>query len=274
MVKKRRATARTPSAPTSRTQAVHQLRGDLLRRSWPRLQMSLLVSLTGGAGLLASFLMLHAGLSSMALRYPLALMMAYTVFLLLLWLWLRTRAEDWADLPDPGFDISLPGGRTLPNWPSGGGGDFGGGGASASFDAPVPTPSLTPSGPTGLLDSTTDGLADGLGSAGDVLDADELAIPLLVLALAVGLALSSLYVIYSAPTLFAELLLDGALTATLYRRIRSIERRHWVATAVRRTVWPFALTALLLAAVGWGLQSLTPQAHTLGEAIRLSQGKS
>lgn len=270
MVTRRRAAARTPSASTSRTQAVAQLRGDLLRSSWPRLQMSLLVSLTGGAGLLASFLMLHAGLSSMTWRYPLALLMAYTVFLLLLWLWLRTRAEDWADLPDPGFDISLPGGRTLPNWPSGGGGDFGGGGASASFNAPVPTPS----GSNGLLDSTTDGLADGLGSAGDVLDADELAIPLLVLALAVGLALSSLYVIYSAPTLFAELLLDGALTATLYRRIRSIERRHWVATAVRRTVWPFALTALLLAAVGWGLQSLAPQAHTLGEAIRLSQGKS
>lgn len=275
-MKKRRAAARTPPVPNSRAQAVAQLRSDLLRQSWPRLQMSLLVSLTGGAGLLASFLMLHAGIASMTWRYPLALLAAYGVFLLLLWLWLRTRVDDWADLPDPGFDLSLPGGRPMPNWSSGGGGDFGGGGASASFNPPMPTASSLPvPTPTNLshdvADGASDGLADGLGAVGDAIDVDELAIPLLVVALAIGLALSSLYVVYSAPTLFAELLLDGALSATLYRRLRHIERQHWVSTAIRRTVWPFALTALLLAAVGWGLQSLAPQAHTLGEAIRLSQ---
>ena len=270
-MKPRTPAPRGDDLPRSRDQAVLRLRQNLEHHSWPRTQMSLLVSLTGGAGLLASFLLLHAGMDSMALRYPLALAMAYGVFLLLLWLWLRTRAEDWADVPDPGIDLPLPSGGASPTWSSGGGGHFGGGGASGHFDAPLPVQSLAPRGSVPLqsdiAEGTADGIADGLGSVGDVADADELMIPLLVVALAVGLALSSLYVIFSAPTLFAELLLDGALAATLYRRLRGIETRHWVSTALRRTVLPFAITAVFLSAVGWGLHSLAPEARSLGEAL-------
>jgi hypothetical protein len=184
---------------------------------------------------------------------------------------LRTTAEDWSDVPDVDLDVSLPTGRSTGPWTSGGGGHFGGGGASASFDTPVPLQALAPVRPASLSSDVgsglSDGLADGIGSIGDAADADELVIPLLVIELAVGLALSSFYVIYSAPTLFAELLLDGALSASLYRRLRGIERRHWVATALRRTALPFVLTALFLAAVGWGLQSAAPDAHSVGEAI-------
>jgi hypothetical protein len=271
VVKARRPSLRGGDLPRSRDHAVRRLRQDLENHSWPRTQMSLLVSLTGGAGLLASFLLLHAGMDSMALRYPVALAVAYGVFLLLLWLWLRTKADDWTDVPDAGIDLPLPTSGGSPAWTSGGGGQFGGGGASGHFDAPMPLQALSP-GPSPSVGSSvsegvTDGLADSLGSVSDVADADELVIPLLVVALAVGLALSSLYVIYSAPTLFAELLLDGALAATLYRRLRGIETRHWVSTALRRTVLPFAITAVFLSAVGWGLQSYAPGARSLGDAI-------
>lgn len=260
---------RLPRLPRSRDDAVTQLRQDLQTHSWPRMQMTLLVSLTGGSGLLASFLLLHAGLHNMALRYPVALLVAYGAFLLLLWLWLRTRADDWTELPDAGIDLPLPSGRSGgPSWSPGGGGQFGGGGSSASFDAPVPLRAFSSDTPGSAAGKgLSDGVGDGLGSIADAADADELVIPLLVIALAVGLALSSLYVIYSAPTLFAELLLDGALSASLYRRLRTIERRHWVSTALRRTALPFALTALLLAGVGWGLQTAAPGAHTLGQAL-------
>lgn len=260
--------------PRSRDEAVGRLRHDLQTHGWPRSQMTLLVALTGGAGLLASFLLLHAGLDSMTLRYPLALLMAYGVFLLLLWLWLRTKAEDWTDLPDPGIDLSAPNrvpgdAHPVPARSSGQGGEFGGGGASASFDAPAPAHPLMQRPPVQVHGSRTDtsGAFDGLGSAGDLGDADEFAIPLLVTLLAAGLALSSLYVVYSAPTLLAELLLDGALSATLYRRLRGIERRHWVSTALRNTALPFVMTALLLTAVGWGLQSAAPGARSLGDAL-------
>lgn len=255
----------------TRDEAVNELRSDLQSHSWPRAQMTLLVSLTGGAGLLASFLMLHAGVERMVLRYPLALTAAYGAFLLLLWLWLRTKADDWTDIPDATLDLPIPSGRGAGTWTSGGGGNFGGGGASGNFDAPMPLQALAPGRSASVSSDVgsglSDGLADGFGSIGDAADADELVIPLLVIALAVGLALSSFYVIYSAPTLFAELLLDGALSASLYKRLRGIERRHWVSTALRRTAFPFILTALFLAAVGWGLQTAAPGARSVGEAI-------
>lgn len=261
--------------PRSRGEAVGRLRHDLQTHGWPRSQMTLLVALTGGSGLLASFLLLQAGLDNMALRYPLALLMAYGVFLLLLWLWLRTRAEDWTDIPDPRIDLPdsclRPGGvHSTSTGSSGHGGDFGGGGASASFDAPAQAHPLMQGTPVQVRSPATDtaGTFDGIGSVGDLGDADGFAIPLLLVALAAGLALSSLYVVYSAPTLLAELLLDGALSATLYRRLRGIERRHWVSTALRKTALPFALTALLLTTVGWGLHTAAPGARSLGEAVQ------
>jgi hypothetical protein len=213
--------------------------------------MALLVGLTGAAGLLASFLLLQAGLQTMWLRYPLALGAAYLVFLALLWLWLRTSALDYVDAPGGLGDAGVaPGGATLPSPIADGGGDFAGGGASASFEAP---------------DTGTNPLSDGLGP---LADADDVAIPLIVVTLAIGLALSSLYVVYAAPVLFAELLLDGALAATLYRRLRGLESRHWIETAVRRTAGPFLLTALFLLLCGAAMQWYAPQAHSLGGVLQ------
>lgn len=264
---------RSVNMPLTREEAVGRMRSDLQANTWPRSQMTLLVALTGGSGLLASFLLLQAGLDNMVLRYPLALLGAYGVFVLLLWLWLRTQAADWAGMPDPGIDLTQPCARSASAWSSGGGGDFGGGGATASFDtAARVNPSIQRPPTTARIDSTQNhdkGLLDNWKSAGDTADAGILMVPLLVIALALGLAFSSIYVIYSAPTLFAELLLDGALSATLYRRLRGIERRHWVSTALRKTALPFVLTALLLMAVGWGLQSAAPGARTLGESLHL-----
>lgn len=244
---------------------------------YPRLQMSLLVALTGLAGLLASFLMLHAGVDAMGIRYPLATGVAYGVFLALLWLWLRTRAEDWVDgsldVPDFTSGGSGGGGTTpgtgvdVPDIPAGGG-DFGGGGASSSFqfDDSLPSPSLPDVG------------GDGVGKIGEAVGevvggADEGAIPLalilLVAALAAVLLLASLYVIYLAPALFAELLVDGALSASLYRRMRGLQTRHWLESALRRTALPFLLTAIGLGLVGHGLHALAPEAHSVGEVVRI-----
>ena len=76
--------------------------------------MSLLVSLTGGAGLLASFLMLHAGIASMAWRYPLALLAAYGVFLLLLWLWCAPAPRTGSISPTRAWISPCPAGAPSP----------------------------------------------------------------------------------------------------------------------------------------------------------------
>lgn len=236
--------------------------------SWPRVQMAFLVMLTGASGFLASFLLLQAGLQAMWVRYPVSVGFAYAVFLLLLWLWMRTQASDYADVPVASGDNASSGGGdpgSLSNLRSGGGGDFGGGGASAHFDAPANPVDLGELPGSSLV-------SDGLASVGD---ADEAALPLLGLLLVaalligvLGAAVSSLYILYAAPGLFAELLLDGVLAATLYRRLRHLESRHWLETALRRTAVPFALTAALLSVGGAAMQWYAPQAHSLGGVLQ------
>lgn len=251
-----------PSIHFTRSQAVLRVRRRLERDSYPRLQMSLIVGLTGASGLLFSFLMLHAGVTSMTLRYPLALLLAYGFFLFLLWLWLRASEDDYPDLT--GFADMIPG----PGWDGvripfqAGGGNFGGGGASGSFDGSALSGNAEPDIGTPLGEA-----------AGAVGDADELAVPLVAAVLAIGIALASLYVVYLAPVLFAELLVDGVLSYALYRKIKGAEPPHWLASAVRRTAVPFLLTGVFIAIVGASLSAYAPEAHSIGQALQQARQK-
>lgn len=247
-----------PPAAYTRALAIQRVKDRLAQESFPRIQMALIVALTGGFGLLASFTMLRFGVDSMALRYPLSLAFAYMFFLFLIWLWLRTKAEDYLDVPDITGLISrpgMPGG--LPDFKSGGGGDFGGGGASGTFDgaaAPVEESGFSPLNAVG----------EAVGSA---VDADEFAIPLVAITLAVSIAVASLYVVYIAPILFAEVLVDGALSYVLFRHLRSQHSQHWLSSALRRTVLPFMATAVFLVAVGAAMAAFAPGAKSVGEVM-------
>lgn len=208
--------------------------------------MGLLVALTGGAGLLASWGLWHAGMHAMVWRYPVAVALAYLVFLGLLWLWLRTSWSDYGDLIDPsGWTPS-----------SSSGGSCSSSSSTTSFDA--------------SSGSSSD--ASGVGDAiGEIAMADEAAIPLAVIAvliaacLALFVALAS--VVWSAPVLFAEILFDGVLAVGLYRRLRRGDAQHWVQTAVRHTVWPFALVVVFSALTGAALQWYAPDATTWSQAL-------
>lgn len=260
--------AAKPRRLPSRAQAVGRLRVWLLRHGYPRLEMLLIVMLTGGSGLVASFVLVHGGLLHMGWRYLAALATAYAMFMALLWLWLRWRADDCGD---PGLDLlpdALPGDHggschpslELPEAAVGHGGEFGGGGASASFDA-APGEAISDSGPVGEL----------VEGASGVLDADEAAIPLVVilalLAIFAALLAATVWMVWSAPLFFAELLLDGVLMGGLYRRLKRLESQHWVEVALRRTALPYAGVVVLVAGSGFLLQGLYPEAHTLGQVL-------
>jgi len=79
--------------------------------------------------------------------------------------------------------------------------------------------------------------------------------------------LSSFWIVYSAPLFLAELLIDGMLAATLYRRLRGVDSRHWLATAVRRTLVPFTATAVLTSATGWVMARYVPGAQSIGDML-------
>jgi hypothetical protein len=249
-----------------RSLAVVRARHQLEAKSYPRLQMSLITGLTGAFGLLSSFVLLHlGGVESMTLRYPLALVCAYGMFLALIGLWLRTQARDYLDLPDLSGGLSSHSSHTGPSGTStpihsGGGGDFGGGGASGSFGGSF--------GGSGADMSEAVGSDFSLGdSVGSVADADELAIPLMAVVLAVGLAFASLYVIYIAPVFLAEVMVDGAFSYALYRYVRGDDPAHWLATAVRRTVVPFIATGVFLMLVGAAMSAYAPGAHSIGDLM-------
>lgn len=235
-----------------RQREINRIGQRLLHHGYPRIEMAFLVLVTGLAGFLASFAMLHAGVQSMALRYPLATGCAFIALLLQLWVWLKLRRDWREDLADAAIDISTDSIDTPAGF-SGHGGTFDGGGASGNFDMPG----------TDLFSKPVEAAAN----------AEEAAIPLFALIGIVAVALSMLLLAFSmvstAPFLFAELLIDGAMSATLYRRLRHLPQRHWTATAVRRTVVPFALSALLLALAGFGMAWAVPGAHTVGEFLHL-----
>jgi hypothetical protein len=217
------------------------MRSRLLRNGFPRIQMFILVALTGLAGFGASVAMLSAGMDTMASRYMLAMGVAYIVFLLLLWLWLRSSASDYLD--ESVLDV-LDAGV--------GGAETSSGGVAAAGDLDADA---------GAMGSIVDSPFGVLG------DADEGAIPLAVVLLALGIALSSLFVIWSAPILFAEILVDALLAAGLYRRLRVLHPRHWMHAAVKRTLLPFILTTLVVGAAGWGMQLYAPEARSLGDVL-------
>ena len=86
--------------------------------------------------------------------------------------------------------------------------------------------------------------------------------------MAVGLALASLYVVYIAPTLFAEVLVDGAISYALFRHLRGQDSQHWLTSACRHTALPFIATALFLAATGAAMSAYAPGAKSVGQVMK------
>ena len=256
----------------SRRHIVKACRRQLKRDSHPRLHMTAMIVLTAGVAWIASSVLLALGMEAMWLRYPVALGIAYSAFLFFLWVWLRRNDLDVPDVVVDGIGhAGQPCGRGSGTF-VGGGGQTGGGGASGSFgDTFGSVADCASGGGTGDW-----GAGDALG-AGDVLGAaDELAIPLIVLvavvALALGVAFVSIYVIYTAPSLLAELTVDAALSYALVRRLKHGQRRMWLGTAIARTWWPALCTAALVAAVGALLAIWAPETTSFVAALRHLHG--
>ena len=239
-----------PTRFTSRNKLVRQMRERLQAQSWPRLQMSLIVAFTGLAGLLASAVLLKLGLQSMALRYTVSTLLAYGAFLGLLWLWMRTRPDDWADVADgvsSGVDVVDLASAALRSRGVG----------MQSVQAPHMDVAELP--------TTSD--SSGGWNLGDVADADEFAVVVLIVVAVVALASAGMYIIVQAPSLLAEVALDGAVMGSLYQRLQQAERQHWALSAWAYTRWPLLGLLCVMALLGWGLQLAAPGALTMGQAL-------
>jgi hypothetical protein len=263
---------------SERVHTIQVIRERLATRGSPRQQMSVIILITGVVGFVASYLLLHAGVTRMVMRYPLAVGIAYAVFLGCLWLWLRrhrlrvarreadAKRSSWTDVVDV-VDVPFSWGSAPldVSEPFGGGGGFSGAGGGSSWSSAAgdeSTPLLARASPRPSVQKS----GKELSNFG--VDLDDGGIVLVVLALAAAIALSvGLYVVYIAPALFAELLLDTALAAGLYRRVRAIEGTHWLRSAIRRTLAPALFVAAVVAMAGMVAQAAYPDAVSIGRVI-------
>jgi hypothetical protein len=245
--------------PLNRNTQIKNFKILINRNSYPRLEMLMLVIFTGFAGFLTSYSLLYLGLNTMWLRYLVSIGVAYIVFLALWGIWLSWKTNrnsanlDGLDLTP---DIYFPSGNSKATTDiiSGHGGDFHVGGASGDFS----------SGSDGEI------IGEAFGAAAQ---AEEAAVPLIVI-LALILGFFSIFIvtfslISSAPILFSELLVDGMLSVSLYRRLKGIDSRHWLESAIKKTFWPFTFATLTFVVLGWTIEHFMPHAHSLGDLIRI-----
>jgi hypothetical protein len=238
--------------PQARQAAVSRLTARLTRHHSPRLTMMLVVACAAGIGFLVSASLLWMRVRYMPVRYGVACLIGYGVFLALMnrWLGHHSRQSEVNNLLDAGdvvTSLEIPGVFS--------GGRSGGGGASASFDAAGVSP---PVAPVPLVK----------GKSWD-LDLDEggKVLPLLaVIAIVAGLVACG-SVIWSAPGMLAELLVDGAVAGAAYGRLRR-SRSDWTLDVVRRTWMP--ATALIATFVLLGLAGhyFKPDADSIGDFFR------
>jgi hypothetical protein len=208
---------------------IGRLRRRLEQRGSPRLLMSVLVALTGCAGFLCSAALLHAGVTELWWRYLLSVGAAYLTFLISLWLWMRLSAPSYIDARDL---MGLT--REDQSWD----------------------------------DAWRERRSRRDASLEDVLDGDLEAVLLWLAIVLLGTVLSAcFYIIYAAPVLFAELMLDGVLSATLYSRLRTLDARHWLETALRRTYKMFMAAATIMAGLGIAMAEYAPGARSIGEVV-------
>lgn len=241
-----------------RQRRIARLQKLLEARSNPRLALFFIIFLAGVSGFAASVGLLQLGLTHMGARYPLALLTAYVVFLFLLWLWLRTRNEpsDIADLPLPSGGS---GGSSLPeaNIPilRPGGGNFGGGGASADFDS-AEIAATAANSKAEIARGATDSLVAAAGEGWAV-----------VVFVVLGIAAVSavlVWVLSMAPVFLAEIVLDAILIATLYKRLRKVDGAYWLQAMIRRTRVPFLVAVFIAGIGGTILHWYAPEAQTPG----------
>lgn len=256
----------------------------LVQRFYTRFHMSLILSSSALAAMLANWVLLHGGVNAMWMRYPLAVSVAYLMFLVGVRLWLQyiglgRRSDTKSSLLDnfDAPDISFGNGGVKPGLPDalprGGGGQFGGGGAHASWDEGGQT--FAASARTGAADSP-DSPASGVGAKlGDFadLDGEGLVLLLLALLLIASVFLLSSYVIWFAPDILGEAAIGALLAGGLAKPAKRQDNDDWVAGVVKKTWWTFAIVMTLSLAFALYAAAHYPEASTFRQAVGMATGR-
>lgn len=249
-----------------------QARGDLRRRYrlWLHGWFIGLIVLAVMWG--ASHLQMLAGNHSLALRYLVTLGVGYLGYLLVLRVWAGLLVDEEQSGLDAGLDLPVPErsghGADCAGKPieSGGGGDFGGGGASGDFSA-------TADAGGEVLGEVASGALEVAGGA------DEGAIILIPVAavfiagVAVLLGAGSMLMLYFGWEALLTVAVELAFSYVSARTAVRVAREGWLSAVVRLT-WKPLLGALACAVVlGGAVDYFVPEARSLPHAVALLRAR-
>jgi hypothetical protein len=220
----------------ARRMAVRALRVYFAEKRWSRLAMGFILLLTGAAGVAASWGLLQAGLGQMWMRYPLSVLIAWGVFLFLLWVWIQVERRYF----------------------------------TADEEVAALLKGRDPAEAMRRLKDDDSSVLDWFSDVPDVSDGEGcfvLLVGLALICLIFFAAAAILNVLIGAPILFAEVFVDAVLVGALYKRIKPMQEQWWVLGAVRHTWRPVALTATALLVCALIFRYFAPNAHSAGEVL-------
>jgi hypothetical protein len=211
-------------------------------RSFPRLTLGLLVSFAGVSGFLISYIFLRLGMLEMWERYPLAVVGGYSVFLLLLKLWVEIERSRF-QLRQIVLSPYTPPETHEPHLKS----------AFSSYEE----------NRSSWLDWFS---CPSIFDLGDFFTIGFLIV--LVLSLISACVAAIFTFVMAGSELIAEVFLDAVVVTMLYRNLKRVAKEHWLSTAVRRTWKPVLIVALTMSFLG-GLPSLiAPSSHSLRQVYQ------
>ena len=231
-----------------------------------RFHMSLILAAVMAAAVLSSKLLLLAGLRSLPVRYPLAALSAYLVFLGLVRIWVayvtrrgirfsqnRSSIQLGTDM-DMGFLSGRSASAPIPEIAHFGGGSSGGAGATRSFDVAA---------------SESGGSESGWMPSVDVdFDLDDGGWILIVLGILLAVLFGAGgYLIYIAPELLPEVAMQVVLASALKRASTKLAEGEWALSVVKGTLVPFLLVLGMTVVLGLVAHRSCPQATRLVEAL-------
>jgi hypothetical protein len=223
--------------------------------------MTLILSAVCLSGVVASKLLLGLGVTQILVRYPLAVLLSYLTFFLLIRLWLlyvspprpatakqkvdRSSIDldlsqvDLIDAISTAADVNAVPAEPVFGPTFGGGGDFGGAGATDYWGET--TPSVVPRVSSSSISTGGSGGKSSSGGFFDLDLGDEGIVLILFLLLLLIIFGAGAWLVWQAPVILSEAAFEALLVSGLVKASNRIERGNWIGSIFRATFFPFAI---------------------------------
>ena len=224
---------------------VKSFREQIAKKFLIRFHMSLILAAVMASAVLCSKLLLNLGVYSLPIRYPIAALVAYLVFLGLVRIWVAYVTYNDSSQSDADLDVDLD---------------------------DVEFPSV---GPAKLIDfsggsTSNSGVSHTSSSGGSSwsFDFDEGGWILIVLGILLAVIFGAgAYLIYIAPEMLPEVALQVVMASTLKRASHKLEAGGWAVSILKGTVVPFLIVFVLTIGLGVVVHHTCPMATKLTEAM-------